>query len=319
MVSAKAGRVVLVGGGDPYLSRDQLTGLAASTAEALKGRGERSVRVGYDASLFTGPARSPTWPSGYATSASSVSALWADRGRVTGHSTGPRFADPAKDAADRFAAALRTAGVRVRSVTSTRAPEEAAPLASVVSQPLRLTVETMLRISDNDTAEVLFRQVGLARRDDGSFTGGRRAVHDELGRLGVWQDSTRIYDGSGLSRQTRVSPTQLVEVVRLGLTEDRPAMRSLLTGLPVAGVDGSLQARFRDDRSEVGRGLVRAKTGTLRGVYALAGYSRTADGSMLVFAFLGQRRLQRGGGVGLSGPGDGRRGGLRVPLTGEPS
>jgi len=51
-------------------------------------------------------------------------------------------------------------------------------------------------------------------------------------------------------------------------------------------VEGSLRIRFLDDRSLAGRGVVRAKTGTLSQVHALAGYLRTADGTQLAFAFL---------------------------------
>ena len=60
----------------------------------------------------------------------------------------------------------------------------------------------------------------------------------------------------------------------------------MVTGLPVAGVEGSLRRRFGDDASLAGRGVVRGKTGTLRKVQSLAGMVRTRDGSVLVFAFL---------------------------------
>jgi D-alanyl-D-alanine carboxypeptidase/D-alanyl-D-alanine-endopeptidase (penicillin-binding protein 4) len=60
----------------------------------------------------------------------------------------------------------------------------------------------------------------------------------------------------------------------------------LLTGLPVAGVEGSLHYRFGAAGATAGRGLVRAKTGTLHGVHALAGYSYTRDHELLVYAFV---------------------------------
>ena len=60
----------------------------------------------------------------------------------------------------------------------------------------------------------------------------------------------------------------------------------MVTGLPVAGVEGSLRRRFGDDASLAGRGVVRGKTGTLREVHTLAGLLRTRDGSVLVYAFL---------------------------------
>ena len=60
----------------------------------------------------------------------------------------------------------------------------------------------------------------------------------------------------------------------------------MLTGLPVAGVEGSLRTRFCDDQSLAGRGVVRGKTGTLSKVHALAGLIRTRDGAVLAYAFL---------------------------------
>ena len=70
--------VILVGGGDPTLAAGHppasdypqpasLASLAAATARALRARGIRSVRLGYDTSLFTGPLMAPGWSSGYVT------------------------------------------------------------------------------------------------------------------------------------------------------------------------------------------------------------------------------------------------------------
>ena len=72
---------------------------------------------------------------------------------------------------------------------------------------------------------------------------------------------------------------------------DTEFLRPLLTGLPVAGGDGTLDDRFAPDApSASGRGVVRAKTGTLTGVSSLAGLVTDADGRLLVFALMSQRR-----------------------------
>ena len=63
-------------------------------------------------------------------------------------------------------------------------------------------------------------------------------------------------------------------------------LRALLTGLPVAGVEGSLATKFGDDQSLAGRGVVRGKTGTLTKVHGLAGTITTRDGTVLTYAFL---------------------------------
>lgn len=292
VVSPRAGEIVLVGGGDPYLAgkpvseafprRASVSDLARRTAVALAERKINSVRLGYDASLFPGPAWNRAWPPGYSDQVTPISALWVDEGRVAGR----RVKDPARNAAETFAAALQRRGVRVSGVRATKAPPNAAEVAAVSSAPLDRIVEQMLMVSDNDAAEVLFRQVAVAGGRPGSSVEAATVMRAELTRLGVWTDGTRIVDGSGLARQNRVSAATLVRLLRLAVDDEGAKLRAVVTGLPVAGVEGSLRRRFGDDASLVGRGVVRGKTGTLRKVQSLAGMVRTRDGSVLVFAFV---------------------------------
>ncbi|WP_375426765.1 D-alanyl-D-alanine carboxypeptidase/D-alanyl-D-alanine-endopeptidase [uncultured Friedmanniella sp.] len=288
-------RVVLVGGGDPYLGakadpehpgRASLAALATTSAAELRRAGTTKVSLRYDASLFSGPAWNSHWPDTYADQVTPVSALWADEGRATGGSPGPRVSNPALDAATTFAKALKRHGVSVTSVSAGRAPKSATRVAQVRSAPLEQIVQQLLLASDNDAAEVLFRQVALASHHAGSSAAGVRAVKARLTKLGVWDSSATINDGSGLARQTKVPADLLVAVLRAAASPTHPELRGVLTGLPVAGVEGSLRRRYGDDDTEVGRGVVRAKTGTLSEVHALAGYLRTADGSQLAFAFV---------------------------------
>lgn len=288
-------QIVLVGGGDPYLSskpdrnhpeRASIKELAASTAANLKRTGGSTVSLRYDASLFSGPAWNPRWPDTYADQVTPVSALWVDEGRTAGGSPGPRVTDPAADAADTFAAALTKQGITVSSVKAGRATKGVKKVAQVRSAPLEQIVQQLLLNSDNDAAEVLLRQVALASGRSGSSANGVRAVRARLTKLGVWDADARINDGSGLARQTTVPADLLVDVLRVAASPKHPELRGVLTGLPVAGVEGSLRARYDDTQTRVGRGVVRAKTGTLSKVHALAGYLRTADGSQVAFAFV---------------------------------
>lgn len=289
--------IVLVGGGDPLLARtpqqdwphpaDVVT-LARATARALRAEGRTAVRVGYDATLFTGPAVDPHWPATYIPEGvvSPISALWVDEGRdPDGYD---RVEDPAAAAASTFAAALRGAGIRVRGELR---PRTAAPgadeLAAVASPPLALIVEHTLLVSDNEAAEVLARQVGIAVAGEGSFTAGARAVLTTLSGLGVPTEGAQTYDGSGLSREDRLDPDTLTAVLQLAASDAQPDLRPVLTGLPVAGFSGSLSYRYED--APRGRGRVRAKTGTLSGISGLAGVAIDRDGTPLVFALVADR------------------------------
>ena len=292
VVSPAKGSIVLVGGGDPYLAskpglgKASIPALASRTAAALEKQGVRRVSLGYDASLFTGPAWNPTWPAYYSDQVSKVSALSVDEGRVTGFSPGPRVADPPAAAAAAFAAALKKDGITVTKTAKAKAPHGAAPVASVNSLPASRIVELMLMVSDNDAAEVMFRQAAIAAGQPASFDGGRKAVHDRLVKLGILDPGVRIIDGSGLSRDTRVPADSMAKALRRASQPDHPELRGVITGLPVAGVEGSLRIHYTDPQSSFARGLVRAKTGTLSEVHSRAGVIRAPDGSMLAYAFL---------------------------------
>lgn len=296
VVNSRPGQIVLVGGGDPYLSgrtaagtfpqRASVVDLAQATAAALRKTQVRRVSLGYDDSLFVGPRWHPSWPAAYADQVTPVSSLWVDEGRANGRSPGPRVANPSLRAAQAFAAALSQQGITVTATAPARAKPPAPVLASVQSMPLACIVEQLLLTSDNDAAEVVLRHGALGADRPGSFADGAAVIRDQLTRLGVWAPGTRVVDGSGLSRQTQVSAETMVELLRLAAGQQHPELRALITGLPVAGVEGSLRMRFFDDQSLAGRGVVRGKTGTLRKVNSLAGFVRARDGSMLVYAFL---------------------------------
>jgi D-alanyl-D-alanine carboxypeptidase/D-alanyl-D-alanine-endopeptidase (penicillin-binding protein 4) len=286
--------ITLVGGGDPFLADRapkagspadaSLQSLARRTADRLRARGVTRVRLAYDASLFTGPRVNPRWPAGYVTDqvVSPITALWADEGVAADGSR--RVTDPAATAAADFAAYLTKDGVRVDGAPRDRdAHPGARELARVASVPLSDIVERVLENSDNEGAEVLARQVGLAVTGEGSFAGGVRAVEQTLRGLGIDLHGARVYDGSGLSRDDRLDAATLVQVLQLAASPDHPELRPVLTGLPVASFTGSLQGRFEHS---TGRGWVRAKTGTLSGTSALAGIATDASGRVLVFAFV---------------------------------
>jgi D-alanyl-D-alanine carboxypeptidase/D-alanyl-D-alanine-endopeptidase (penicillin-binding protein 4) len=296
----KQRRLVLVGGGDPYLAskpaarddpaypaRADLRTLARKTAGTLTDLGLTRVRVAYDDSLFTGPDASPTWEPSYLPEGvvAPIRALWADEGRPADGSG--RVPDPSLTAATYFAEDLAAAGIRV-----TGGPERhpigdgATPLAEVESAPLSQIVERMLTVSDNEAAEVLAHHVGLAVGGQASFAGGVRGVRHALVELGVRPaPNERWYDGSGLSRHDVLDSTALTDVLRLAASDDHPELRPVLAGLPVAGFTGSLEYRFAD-AAPPARGHVRAKTGTLRNTSALAGLVTDLDGTTAAFVLM---------------------------------
>ncbi|MFC9594350.1 D-alanyl-D-alanine carboxypeptidase/D-alanyl-D-alanine-endopeptidase [Streptomyces sp. NPDC056944] len=282
--------ITLTGGGDPTLDPARLKALAADTARALTSRGLTSVRLAYDTSLYRGAALHPIGPN---ENIAPVVALMTREGRLDDSHSGPapRTADPAGDTATAFAGLLAAAGIEVTGDPAPGRTPQADPLALTYSAPLGDLVERTLTHSDNDLAEALARQTALARRQPASFEGAEKAVRDELTRLGVPVAGARFADGSGLDRRDRVSAALLTGLLTRAADPARPALRPLLTGLPVGGFTGTLAGRFDTAPATDGAGLVRAKTGTLTGVNTLAGTVVTADGRLLAFAFLAGRTV----------------------------
>ncbi|MFE9377696.1 D-alanyl-D-alanine carboxypeptidase/D-alanyl-D-alanine-endopeptidase [Streptomyces sp. NPDC006855] len=284
VLSPDSRTLTLVGGGDPTLSRAALRAMAADTADALREEDRDSVRLRYDVSRYAGPVLHPIGPN---ENLAPVTALMVDEGRAddTDRGPAPRTDDPAGDAARTFAAALRKAGVEVTGTPGeARAADEARTVATHRSAPLSALVERTLTNSDNDLAEALARQTAIAKGESASFAGARRAVTNELKKLELPVAGARFADGSGLDREDRVTPALLTALLARVADPDRPGLRPVLTGLPVAGFSGTLGGRYAPDAD--GTGLIRAKTGTLRGVNSLAGTVVDRRGRLLAFAFL---------------------------------
>ncbi|MET9514947.1 D-alanyl-D-alanine carboxypeptidase/D-alanyl-D-alanine-endopeptidase [Streptomyces sp. NPDC002994] len=277
-------KTVLVGGGDPTLDRDALASLADDTARALRDRGVGETELAYDTSLYSGPELHPISPN---PNISPVSPLMIEEGRLDGSRSGPapRSTDPARDAAHAFAQMLRERGIKGKGdPASGTGPDDAEPVARVLSAPLSALVERTLTHSDNDLAEALARQTALASDEPASFEGAAKAVESRLKKLQLPLPGARFADGSGLDRDDRMSAALLAGLLARAADPARPELRPVLTGLPVAGFSGTLESRYTSDSP--GTGMVRAKTGTLTGVNTLAGTVVDADGRLLSFAFL---------------------------------
>jgi D-alanyl-D-alanine carboxypeptidase/D-alanyl-D-alanine-endopeptidase (penicillin-binding protein 4) len=288
VAGATPGEVVLVGGGDPTLSRTSpsqtyagaatVDDLATQVVAALPA-GTPVTRIVVDNSLFSGPLTAAGWGTGDAPStyAAPVTATAVDGARVSPGSLA-RSGQPGIDAGSALADALGAPGA---AVVLGDAPSGAKTLATVESAPIGRLVEQTLSMSDNMLAEALARQVALAAGLPASFEGGAQAVTRALADAGIDVTGVTLSDGSGLSQADRVPAGVLTELVASAADGSLAGASALLTGLPVAGYDGTLF-----DRGDAGAapGTVRAKTGTLLGVHALAGTVATADGRLLAFA-----------------------------------
>ena len=140
----------------------------------------------------------------------------------------------------------------------------------------------MLEESSNFDAEQCTRVLGAIKNSDGSLEGGRKALMEQVAvMLGKMPDDIVIADGSGLSKQNRLTPGALVVAMFQSVGgEDGLILRN---SLPIAGRSGTLASRFRNT-DLVGR--VRAKTGWIRGASALSGFVEMPGGKTRWFAIL---------------------------------
>ena len=116
----------------------------------------------------------------------------------------------------------------------------------------------------------------------GSTAKGVEAVVKHLTRLGMARDEFTLVNGSGLSRDMRLRPSQ-INAVLLDMVRDARLAPEILASLSTGGVDGTLYYRWRSDDE---KGRIRGKTGSLDGVYCLAGVGMAASGKRYVFTFL---------------------------------
>ncbi len=289
--------VYLVGGGDMMLAagagdptavngRAGLGDLAAQVAGELRLTGRTAITLRLDDTLFTGAAVAPTVDplsvrNGYV---APVAALAVNVARLTDEEYAPRSEDPAMAAADAFVAALADHGVTVSgNVARAAAPSEGRTVGEVESAPLSDVVTYLLQHSDNTLTEVVGRLVALDAGLPGSADAATQAVRAAVQGLGVDLTGATLADLSGLGDGSVITPAQLDEVVALLADPEHPQLRPGAIGLPVAGLSGTLGERFLDN---AGRGVVRAKTGSLPNITSLAGTVVTADDRLLVFSLM---------------------------------
>jgi serine-type D-Ala-D-Ala carboxypeptidase/endopeptidase (penicillin-binding protein 4) len=257
------GRLVLKGSGDPSLTSGGLNRLV----NILWREGIRRVTgdiVG-DASIFDADRVAPGWlPSFAGNESPPLSGLVVDRAARNRR----LVADPELAAAAAFDRLLRKRGIVARSARTGRAAPGSAVVATIYSDPLSQIIEFMDHFSDNFTAEMLLKALGAHAFGRGTTPAGAAVVRRDLEAAGVPLAGVRIVDGSGLSREDRVTAQELASI--LVHMWDNPATRLIIwNALPVAGQLGTLEHRLPQDSD---RSLLRGKTGTTDISSALSGY-----------------------------------------------
>jgi serine-type D-Ala-D-Ala carboxypeptidase/endopeptidase (penicillin-binding protein 4) len=301
-----AGVIVLVGGGDPTLSgaapgQDTWYHGAArlsDLADQVRRSGVTPSAVQVNTSLFSGPTFAPGWDPADIEGGdiAPIESVMLDAGRVQpATDESRRSVTPALDAGHALAAAL---GVDPQRVTVTNAPVDsgARQLAAVQSAPLIDRLNEMMNVSDNVMAECIAREVAASMQRPLSFAGAVAAVTNRLSTAHIDTGSAILRDSSGLSVEDRLTAKTLDAVVQAAAGPDEPTLRPLLDLLPIAGGSGTLSDRFIDGTPAGSgpAGWLRAKTGSLTAINALAGVVTDRSGRVLSFALISNDAGQSG-------------------------
>lgn len=283
------GDVSLIGGGDPVLTTDGAVDplrYPAFNTTSLDALADQLVRLGItsiqgdvvgDGSRYDDEFRVPSWGDEITNlDGGPYDALLVDDGLIENGNYGRV---PARSAAVVFTELLRRRGIEVvgGAANEDRVTDPSfTTLALIESEPLSEVLVELLHTSDNNTAEMIVKELGYQARGEGTRAAGLDVIRSRLTDWGVPIDGLQLDDGSGLSRANRASCATLAALVT-----DAPVADQLVGLLPVAGRDGTLAEQLLGTPAE---GRLRAKTGTLTDVKALTGSQPSADGEPVTFS-----------------------------------
>ncbi len=296
------GDLIVIGRGDPTVS-DRMRGLATlvmdTLADSLRAHGIRQVtgELAHSGNAFPDSTHGYGWE-------------WDDLGEYYGagvdeltfnEGTAPTtvgplpdtvrdslYSGPAKDPSKAYLEAYHDALVRKAIVVDGGVADSIAPvpfkmdtLFVYVSPPLRAILPVLLKPSQNQVAELVFKTIGLERGGLGTADSAKAVVARQLVTWGAEPDGFKLADGSGLSRHNLLSPETIVNVLD-GMQRDT-AFAVFYNSMPVGGVDGTLKSRMKGTPAE---GNVHAKTGSIGAARSLSGYVTTADGERVIFSIM---------------------------------
>jgi serine-type D-Ala-D-Ala carboxypeptidase/endopeptidase (penicillin-binding protein 4) len=199
---------------------------------------------------------------------------------------------------DMFRKLLEQRGVKVdgqvvaREVTPAEAASQTTPpqppkrvvLAEHDSPPLSQDVKVTLKVSQNLHAEMLLRTMSRVLDNKGRLEDGLNILNNFVQKIGIAPNEVRFAGGSGLSRETLVTPDAVMKLLQFNARQTY--FKWFYDALPVAGVDGTLDHRFHHTPLQ---GLVHAKTGSLEHVNALSGYMILPGQRRLAFVIIGNQ------------------------------
>jgi len=286
IVDLGGSKILIVGGGDSTLNLPAVRSMAAKIAPKLKARGG-TIQIYVDDTRYPAPTRNVGWRRSYMPyTARPVRALGV-QGYMVKDSSGEMVKVLANN--------LKLAGVDAQWAGRWTSTGKEPLLVANHGFPLWKQIQIMLLESENNIAEMLFRESAIAAGRPATWAGGSATATATMNSLGISTDGIRITDGSGLGRHDFVSAKFFTDLLRIiGDQVRHPEFKAIYKGgLPVSGRSGTLGSdRFVSKNTKCAVGKIRAKTGSLEDAIGLTGYAIGADGREKVFSILVNKRPQ---------------------------
>lgn len=264
-----AGDLVFKGAGDPRLTSERIWLLA----EGLKARGVTIVkgRVRVDETAYDDQRFGDGWENTSANTTPPVLPLSVNFNKDNGR----LVSDPERYAVDTLTRILRQDGIIIEGGTA----DEGVPrkLLGFHSPPLRDLVVDINKFSNNFMIEMLVKRFG-----GGTWPQGIHQIQNFYSTmLDLGPDKVAITDGSGLSKENRLSARTLAIVLRAAW-HDFEVGSEMIGSLKIIG--GEPFILHIKDPALARR--IRCKTGHLNGVWSACGFLQTRDGRQRVFAVI---------------------------------
>jgi len=181
--------------------------------------------------------------------------------------------------------AMRNAGIKIKGTPNSSRVKLADGKMTPVTVTYSPTIGEIIKVTNHESvnlyAEALRKHLGYAIAGEGSFSGGSEVIENFLDSVGCEPYEAVILDGSGLSPNNNISALMTVRLlVQMYNSKDSTVF---ISSLPAAGVSGTMKNYFR---SEVFKGRVVAKTGSIGAVRSFAGYVTVSSGRTMAFTMI---------------------------------
>ncbi len=169
-------------------------------------------------------------------------------------------------------------------------PDSAKLLVERQSDTLAETVRVVNKFSDNMMARSLLLTLGAEQATAGnSLDQGKQRIRDWLHKKQIADSALVVENGSGLSRNERLSSQLLAQVLQAGWRSSWNA--EYQSSLPIVALDGTMRRRLKGSAAD---SRARIKTGTLKDSVAVAGYVRDIrDQTWIVVAIVNHDAASR--------------------------